>query len=90
MKRQRMLIDIEFAVDETAFKSAQLVEDGTGVSDVTDADIRNVVVGRLIGTDWARHGLAPRHSSVITRLATAAGEFVEVIVPADPGVVTSP
>ncbi len=84
--RQRVLIDIEFAVDEAQFKAAHLAEDVTGVSDVTDAEIRNVVAVRLISADWAGQGLAPQRSSVITRLATAAGEFVEVVVPADPGV----
>jgi len=87
--RQRVLIDIEFAVDEAQFKAAHLVDDVTGVSDVTDADIRDVVAGRLIDADWAEQGLAPQRSSVVTRLATAAGEFVEVIVPADPGVATT-
>lgn len=84
--RQRVLIDIEFFVDEAQFKVAQLADDVTGISDVTDAVVREVVAGRLIGADWADRGLVPHRSTVITRMATAAGEFIEVIVPADPGV----
>ena len=86
MIRQRVLIDIEFTVDETQFKLAQLVDDAIGISDVTEAGVREAVTERLIRANWADQGLAPQRSVVTTRASTPGGDFVEVVLPADPGV----
>ena len=87
MIRQRVLIDIEFAVDEAPFKMASLLDDETGVADVTDAEVRERVTGRLIEADWALQGLLPRRSRVTTRTAAPGGGFLELVLPADAGVV---
>jgi hypothetical protein len=89
MIRHRVLVDIEFTVDEARFKAAQLTDDATGVSDVTEADVRRAVAGRLIQAHWDDLGLAPQRSTVTTRTSTSQGHFVEVVVPADSGVVGS-
>lgn len=86
MISHRVLIDIEFTIDEDQFKSAQLADGATGVSDVTDAGVREVVAGRLIQVVWADQGLTPRRSTVSTREQAADGEFFEVVLPAETGV----
>ena len=87
MIRRRVLIDIEFAVDETQFKIARLAEDPSGVSDVTDDDVREVVTSHLLDANWGRQGLAPQRSIVTTRSSTPRGEFEALVVPPDLGVV---
>lgn len=87
MIRHRVLIDIEFTVDEARFKIAQLADDATGVSDVTEADVRIAVACRLIQVDWRDAGLAPQRSTVTTRASTSEGDFVQVVLPADSGVI---
>ncbi|CAN5358695.1 hypothetical protein BH10ACT7_BH10ACT7_30410 [soil metagenome] len=86
MIRQRVLIDIEFTVDETQLKVARLAVDPTGVSDVTDSDILEAVAGRLTEVDWAPRGLTLQRSIVTTRAVSVEGVFVEVTLPADRGV----
>jgi hypothetical protein len=85
--RHRVLIDIEFTVDEDRFKLAQLSDDASGVSDVTDAGVRDAVTSRLVLAEWAAHGLAPLRSIVTTRPQSADGNWARVDVLSDPGVV---
>jgi hypothetical protein len=87
--RHRVLIDIEFTVDEDRFKLAQLSDDASGVSDVTDAGVRDAVTSRLVRAEWADHGLAPLRSIVTTRPLTADGNYTDVHVSSDPGVVVA-
>lgn len=87
--RRRVLIDIEFAVDEEKFKVAQLPDDATGVSDITDASVREAVAIRVLRADWAAQGLQPQRSTVTTRASATNGGFPAVVVPADAGVADS-
>ena len=89
MIRQRVLIDIEFAVDETQFKLTQLTDDAVGVSDVTETGVREAVTAGIIHADWAAQGLSPQRSTIITRTSTSSGKFVEVLLPADTSVIAS-
>jgi hypothetical protein len=82
----RVLIDVEFTVDEDRFKLAQLTDDATGVSDVSDAGIRDAVTRLLIGADWTKHGLTPLRSVVITRALNPDGCYDDADVPRGPGV----
>ncbi|MFB2596669.1 hypothetical protein ACEXQE_02650 [Herbiconiux sp. P17] len=66
MTNHRVLVDIEFTVDEDRFKIDQLADDATGVSDVTDTGLRDAVSRLLIRADWTEHGLAPLRSLVTT------------------------
>ena len=95
MIRQRVLIDIEFAVDETQFALAQLAGNVCGISAVTEASVRRAVTEagvreavaeRLIRANWADQGLEPQRSVITTHTSTLGGDFVEVVLPADPGV----
>ncbi len=85
MTQHRILIDIEFAVDEGEFKVAQLADDATGVSEVTEAGVRDAVTGGLIHANWAEQGLVPLRSIVTTRPLGPAGNYAEVRLPAEPG-----
>lgn len=85
----RVIIDIEFTVDETRFKMAQLAKDPSAVWDVSEAGVREAVVNRLIAVDWAELGLHPKRSTVTTRPSTRDGDFVEVLLPAESGVIAS-
>jgi len=87
--RQRVLIDIEFTVDETQFKLAQLVHDAVGISDVTETGVREAVTAGIIQANWAAQGLTPQRSTITTRTSTASGKFVEVLLPADTSVIAS-
>ena len=89
MIRQRVLIDIEFAVDETQFKLTQLADDAVHVSDVTETDIREAVSVEIIHADWAAQGLTPRRSTVTTRTCTSSGKFVAMLLPADTSVIAN-
>ena len=89
MIRQRVLIDIEFAIDETQFKLAQLMDDVIGISDVTETGIRDAVTAGIIHVDWAAQGLAPQRSTVTTRISTSGGKFVALLLPADTSVIAS-
>lgn len=89
MTLHRVLIDIEFAVDEDLFKLAQLCEDASGISDVTDAGVRDAVTSRLVLAEWAERGLAPLRSIVTTRSQSADGGYASVPVPSDPSVVVA-
>ena len=95
MIRQRVLIDIEFAIDETQFTLAQLADNVFGISAVAEASVRRVVTEAgvreavaegLIRANWADKGLEPQRSVITTRTSTLGGDFVEVVLPADPGV----
>ena len=87
MIRQRVLIDIEFAIDETQFKQAQLLGDVVGVCDVTETSVREAVTEGIIQANWAALGLAPQRSTITTRISTPSGKFVAMLLPADTGVV---
>ena len=89
MIRQRVLIDIEFVVDETQFKLAQLVDNVVGISDVTETGIREAVTAGIIQADWAAQGLTPQRSTITTRTPTPSGKFVEILLPADTSVIAS-
>lgn len=86
MAQHRVLIDIQFDVDENQYKLAQLTDDATGVSEVTEAGVRDVVTCGLIGVDWAQQGLAPIRSTVTTRAISPGGGYARVCVPADPDI----
>ena len=86
MIRQRVLIDIEFTVDEAQFTLAQRADDTFCLCAVTAAGVREAVAERLIRADWAGQGLAPQRSVITTRASTSGGDFYEVVLPADPGV----
>ena len=87
MIRQRVLIDIEFAIDETQFKQAQLLDDLVGVCDVTETGVREAVTAGIIHADWAAQGLAPQRSTITTRISTSSGKFIALLLPADTGVI---
>jgi len=87
--RQRVLIDIEFAVDETQFKLTQLADDAVGISDVTETGVREAVSAGIIHADWAAQGLAPQRSTITTRTSTPSGKFVEMRLPADTSVIAN-
>lgn len=87
MSGRRVLIDIEFAVDEDRFMLAKLSEDPSGVADITDPGVRDAVSRALVCTDWAEHGLAPLRSVVTTRQRRRDGRYQGSRVPPDPGVV---
>ena len=89
MIRQRVLIDIEFVVDETQFKLAQLLDNMVGISDVTETGVREAVTAGIIHVDWAAQGLAPQRSTITTRASTSSGKFVEILLPADTSVIAS-
>jgi hypothetical protein len=89
MIRQRVLIDIEFAVDETQFKLAQLLDDVAGISDVTETGVCEAVTAEIIHADWAAQGLIPQRSTITTRTCTPSGKFVEILLPADTSVIAS-
>jgi hypothetical protein len=86
MTRHRVLIDVEFTVDEHQFKMVHLPEDPSGVSDVTEASVRDAVTDGLIATDWAEQGLAPVRSMVSTRHLNLSGTYDAEDVPPDGGV----
>jgi hypothetical protein len=86
VSRRRVLIDIEFAVDEDRFKVSQLSDDAEGVSDVTDPGVRDAVSQALVETDWAERGLAPLRSVVTTRAQRDDGLYKGTRVEPDPGV----
>ncbi|MCS5732479.1 hypothetical protein [Herbiconiux daphne] len=71
MTLHRVLIDVQFSVDEDRFKIDQLADDATGVSDVTDPGVRDAISRLLIRADWAEHGLAPLRSIVTTTAVSA-------------------
>jgi hypothetical protein len=87
--RHRVLIDIEFTVDDDRFKLAHLRDDAIGVSDVTDVGVRDAVTGVLVHTDWANQGLAPLRSIVTSRPLTKHG-YEGSYIPADSGVDAAP
>lgn len=89
MIRQRVLIDIEFSIDETQFKLAQLVDNSVGISDVTETGVREAVTASIVQTDWAAQGLAPQRSTITTRTSTSGGKFVEIVLPADTSVIAT-
>ena len=89
MIRQRVLIDIEFAVDETQFKLAQLDGNTEGISDVTETGVCEAVSAEIIHADWAAQGLTPQRSTITTRICTSSGKFVEMLLPADISVIAS-
>ena len=68
MTQYRLLIDIQFDLDAEKFKVSQLVDDASGVSEVTDDGVRDVVTARLIEVDWAEVGLQPLRSIVTSRV----------------------
>jgi hypothetical protein len=84
--RHRVLIDIQFDVDEVQYKLAQLTHDATGVSEVSEEGVRDIVTSGLIGVDWAQQGLAPIRSTVTTRVLSPGGGYAQVYVPADPDI----
>ncbi|MCS5723034.1 hypothetical protein N1028_13435 [Herbiconiux sp. CPCC 203407] len=67
MTNHRVLVDLEFDVDEDRFKIDQLTDNATGVSDVTDPGLRDAISRILIRADWAEHGLTPVRSVVTSR-----------------------
>jgi hypothetical protein len=81
-----VLLDIEFAIDDEQYKLAQLTHDATGVSEVTDVGVCDVLTNQLNRVDWAENGLTPLRSSVTTRLRAPDGNYAPVNLPADPGV----
>jgi hypothetical protein len=83
--RRRVIVDIEFTVDEGAFKSARLVHDAAGVSDPTDDAVRDVVAGVVIQQDWSAQGLTPLRSTVTARALNAAGDYDDVVLAGDRG-----
>ena len=89
MIRQRVLIDIEFAVDETQFKLAQLLDDVAGISDVTETGVCEAVTAEIIHADWAAQGLIPQRSTITTRTSTPSGKFVAMLLPADTSVIAN-
>lgn len=84
--QHRVLVDIQFTVDNDQFKVAQLSDDATGVSEVTEAAIRNVVGACLTDVDWAKKGLAPLRAVVTMGTRTPSGDYAEVLFPAEPGI----
>ena len=68
MTQYRLLIDIQFDLDAEKFKVSQLVDDASGVSEVTDDGVRDAVMARLIKIDWAALGLMPLRSIVTSRV----------------------
>ena len=68
MTQYRLLIDIQFDLDAEKFKVSQLVDDASGVSEVTDDGVRDAVMARLIKIDWAELGLMPLRSIVTSRV----------------------
>ncbi|MFB2580506.1 hypothetical protein ACEXQD_04585 [Herbiconiux sp. P15] len=66
MNRHRVIIDVEFSVDEDQFKAHQLTGHATGVSDVTDPGLRDAIAQLIIQADWADQGLEPLRSLVTT------------------------
>ena len=89
MIRQRVLIDIEFAVHETQFKLAQLLDDVAGISDVTETGVCEAVTAEIIHADWAAQGLIPQRSTITTRTSTPSGKFVAMLLPADTSVIAN-
>jgi len=89
MIRQRVLIDIEFAVDETQYKLAQLDGNIEGISDVTETGVCESVSAEIIHADWVAQGLTPRRSTITTRTCTASRKFVAMLLPADTSVIAS-
>ena len=86
MTQYRLLIDIQFALNPEKFKISQLVDDASGVSEVTDEGVRDAVTARLIRIDWAELGLLPLQSIITIRVPSTAGEYPLVYLPADSGV----
>lgn len=86
MTQHRLLIDIQFFLDAEKFKVSQLVDDASGVSEVTDEGVRDAVTARLIRIDWAELGLLPLQSIITSRVPSTTGEYPLVCVPADSGV----
>ena len=83
MIRQQVLIDIEFAIDETQFKLAQLEGTTEGISDVTETGVCEAVAAKIMCADWAAQGLTSRRSTITTRTCTPSGKFVAMLLPAD-------
>ncbi len=88
MIRRRVLIDIEFTIAEDQFKITQLTDDATGVSDTTDAGIRDAVTQILVRADWNEQGPTPLRSIVTTRPLKSDGRDESVLVPIDAGIGT--
>jgi len=83
--RFRVVVDLEFRVDDDAFKAAALSLDGTGVSDVSDSVMRDVVSRMLIDHDWTLHGVRPLRSIVTPRILGAGGWYESVNLARDRG-----
>jgi hypothetical protein len=84
--RHRVLIDVEFTIDEEPYKLAQLMHDASGISDVTDSGVRDAISRLLARVDWAAQGLEPLRSIVTTRSASSDGLYADAHVPADHGI----
>jgi hypothetical protein len=83
--QHRVLVDIQFAVDDERFGIARLNENPSGDPDVTEAGIRDAVATRLIGAEWAAQGITPTRSVVTTRELTSDGAGYEsAFLPAEP------
>ena len=67
MIRQRVLIDIELAIDETQLKLAQLEGTTEGISKVTEIGACEAVTAEKMCANWAAQGLTPRRSTITTR-----------------------
>ena len=89
MIREQVLIDIEFANDETQFKLAQL--DGTteGISDVTQTGVCKAITAEKVCADWATQKLAPQCSTIIACTCTPSGKFLAMLMTADIGLAES-
>lgn len=75
MTRCRVVVDLEFRVDDDVIKAAALSLDDTGVADVSDGMVRDLVSTMLIGADWSAHGVRPLRSIVTPRTLSRAGWY---------------
>ncbi|MCS5718759.1 hypothetical protein N1027_11505 [Herbiconiux sp. CPCC 205763] len=86
MSHHRVLVDIEFVLDDEAFKVAHLTDDATGVSDATDAAVRDAVASVLIHAEWDHYVVSPLRSIVTVRPLKADGRYDELLLPGEHGV----
>jgi hypothetical protein len=85
VNRHRVLVDIEFTVDEDRFKFAQIEDGLDGISDATAPAVRNAVSIALTRALWTEQGLSPLRSIVTSRSRERDGSYRALLVPGDRG-----
>lgn len=86
MSRCRVVVDFEFRVDDDDIKSAALSLDSSGVADVSEGVMRDLVTQMLIDADWSARGVRPLRTIVTPRIRGRGGWYDAVHLHRDRGI----